>query len=1259
MKRLFTALCACAVLCGATAADTKVATREWVAKRLAARGIRVSQSVVSSNADGTVTYTSPFSPTNSDVTNAATISLTFSAPVVRSAVARLRAAPRSWLSLILPVAFADTPLGGTTITMTLSSGGWTGNDGRAHLFVFDPPLDLENQDGETYPDVPSSTHACSRDSTCLCIDYRRTDAEKAAERDALYPVPATEDLPAYYGWRTWIDPAALKKIGPTHFIIDDAGNKFDIEDVQATDAWRDAVESILGKVREHMLECRVAYDAAHTCGEDNPKHLPVAKTCGAQSWRVCGRNASHVIEEPGHNGHTAAERCICGETASPHAITEGAKVAKTGNTGWTQTIGCSLGCGYGRTIDHTCVHKYCRPCSAGDGCDWACPTCDGSHNFVGGADACSRCVCPDCGIVKTLSIGGGAPVQTHSDHGGWKRCGKHEEEGNEYPGSYAHCVCECGFNSCQFMSSEWDAQHGIWNAGRSAVSLHTREDLDEPTYSRIEGNDGKTHHYRHTKSDCRYCGAPWAVKEKHQYPEEVAGYKWLSNEKCAAKKICEMPGCGYEHVEDLESAGSHSPDGEPFDFKDAGDGEHCRWWYHCIQCGKDYYEDVAHVKSTVKADHCLCAKCKQYQFPHMLAEDACGNQSCKICGWVDPEAEETHTGHTKDERCLCGRETKPHVWGDWQYVGRDGDYDIYRRVCALSCGIPPEELRISGNMRATCVGNNHMLSPTNDCTCLCGLFNPSAPSTDRNLHTFESGHCLCNCGNYHDKQDWPNPNGSDVCPAVCSVCKTRSASGLNVSAAVVEDEHTPVSTGRCGCKCGKLNHSASSARFHPKCPQTCRCYGSKGDGTGSWHYPCGMTGCPNVCSYAVNGKYHVANTGSAPVQASLLFPAEDIHHTPLAMGCGCRCGAVSANDIADKPNSPLHMDNPSSCGCYCGAKELPHRYASDSACRCLKGDYHRKVDGGRCPQVCATCGYYASSGPIASLSRASVLLHEPSGSECACKCSQSASNIFGRPGYSSLSDPDEYPALNTETGRKWHSFPGSQCRCKCEKVHWFNRGVSSDYEKLCPSVCKTRNDGGANGICGYNRDYTAKATHVGVDGYCGCECGYTDTHYAAPGGCYCWGEYSPDRMNMGLRDHPDGRLLVRHLQPETLLREWSEPPSPQEPPYTLFYEIECANGHVHTNELAVSGGGGSRECPRCGCDLSACNLGCDGVWGHCQSCKALSGGGCNCADAHGTYGNPRQMFLPDDVGDYQHDGGSADWEDDDGEKFRVEWIFGY
>ena len=60
MKRLFTALCACAVLCGAMAADTKVATREWVRKQLAAKGIRVSLATVSTNANGTVTFRATF-----------------------------------------------------------------------------------------------------------------------------------------------------------------------------------------------------------------------------------------------------------------------------------------------------------------------------------------------------------------------------------------------------------------------------------------------------------------------------------------------------------------------------------------------------------------------------------------------------------------------------------------------------------------------------------------------------------------------------------------------------------------------------------------------------------------------------------------------------------------------------------------------------------------------------------------------------------------------------------------------------------------------------------------------------------------------------------------------------------------------------------------------------------------------------------------------------------------------------------------------
>lgn len=1140
MKKWIFATCALALALGASAANAKIATREWVYKQLKAGGVKVSTATVATNivveSGGTVrtNYTVSSAFACSALPGCESITFVVSTGAITNRTVAL--ARPSFLDLFISRAFADI-LPAETITATVRSGYWTDEDGDNHSFNLGDGLRLESS--EELPAVPDATHTCEIGTDCNCKGASLTAS--TVEIPPEYQEISEETTPAWYDIYNWIDTEnwqPQQTVGDkTFYFIEDAdGRLVNLDNIAASDAWKKAIDQSLEEAQKRLKACRLAYTLSKMCDKSNPQHDWHTQWCGGNSWRVCSRNAAHG-DTPRHTGHTLQERCLCGATASPHAITEGEKVAKTGNTGWTQTIACSLGCGLSQTIDHTCVHKYCRPCSAGDGCDWPCPTCEGSHNFVGGADACSRCVCPDCGIVKTLSIGGGAPVQTHSDHGGWKRCGKHEEEGNEYPGSYAHCVCECGFNSCQYMTSEWDAQYGIWKAGRSVVSLHTREDLEEPTYSRIEGDEGKTHHYCHTKSDCQYCGAPWAVKEEHQYPEEVAGYQYLSNEKCAERRVCEK--CGHENVDEAEDAGSHSPDGEPFQFTDIGDDEHCRWWYHCSQCGMDYYEDDhahqlpqtptkwenvsasvcravkpcekcghevkedgEHVKSTVEADGCKCSKCLQYQFAHTLAEDACGNSSCTICGWVDPEQEETHDGHTVNAKCLCGRTDSPHIWGDWQYVGADGEYDVYRRVCTLSCGVSPLEKRILRNQGETCSSSTHILSPTNDCTCLCGLYNPSSPSSDKNLHTFTGDSCMCNCGSYHDKKAWPDPTASDACPAVCSDCKTRSASGLNVPSALVEDEHTPVSTGRCGCKCGKLNHSASAARFHPKHPLTCRCYGSSGNGTGSWHYPCGMTYCPNVCSYPIDGKYHVANTGTEPVKESSKM-AGDEDHVRKDADCGCKCGVVKRSDIVNRPASPLHNIEANSygCGCFCGAVKTPHRIPI-GYCSCYCDYTHTNAWENAC-RVCSKCDYIIKHEEPKITQADAEANHDYPADACYCKCGahlHADGHVFDADKcVCRCSDAETRPHILHQTGSSLEA--SDTCTyCHAQFYDYIKHFECQRCGATLPDVTVTI--GMHRNWCRQKHTKTPTPTHKnGGCSACGCYC--TGGSHTSCGGHYC------------------------------------------------------------------------------------------------------------------------------------------------------------
>lgn len=1127
MKRLFTALCACAVLCGAMAADTKVATREWVRKQLAAKGIRVSLATVSTNlvagANGSVTtnivVSSPW--TCAELPDCTGISFTLSPG--RIVYRRVQAARPTLLNLLAPMLYAADGVPSQTITATVRSGYWEDRFGNSHPFnLGDDGWVLESN--TDLPDVPDATHTCELDSDCNCVGYGLS-ADDIEVPDTYSDITADESK-EWVDILNWIDTEnwqPQQQIGSTttYFIRDVDNRLIDIQAIGRSDAWIEAIAQAVVDANKWMKQCRDAYVQSRICDRENPQHRWQTKSCGGNSWSVCLNNSRHTQGTAQHTGHTTAQRCLCGETASPHDIVTDEKVAKTGNTGWTQTTRCILGCGMSHTTDHDCIHEKCKACSAGDGCNWPCPTCMGLHSFGGQtAGRCVRCQCADCGITEREQTGG-TVIITIANHSGWEACTEHEDETNERGGG-RHCCCECGNYGCA------DGRH-------TAINDHLRDDFDPTVYEDCEDDD--LHHWAADKSECKRCGDPYGVKEEHQYPEEAEDHQWLSNEKCARKMKCEK--CDHEKVDDLETAGSHSPDGEPFQFDDIGDDEHCRWWYHCSQCHGDYYEDNhahqlpqtptkwenvsasvcravkpcekcghevkedgEHVKSTVESDGCKCSKCKEYQFAHTLSEDLCGNQSCEICGWVDPEAEETHTGHTKDERCLCGRETKPHVWGDWQYVGRDGDYDVFRRNCTLSCGVSPMEKRVPVNSGETCTGSNHILSPTNDCTCLCGLFNPSAPSTDKNLHTFESGHCLCNCGKYHDKQDWPNPNGSDVCPAVCSVCKTRSASGLNVSAAVVEDEHTEASH-RCGCKCGKLNHRANSARFHPKHPFTCRCYGSSGKGDGKWHYPCafGSAYCPNICSYSIDGKYHIANTGTEPIVASLVIASDD-NHTRKDADCGCKCGAITRSNI--NPQSPLHntVANSYGCGCFCKTIREPHRIPI-GYCSCYCDYTHTNAWENAC-RVCSKCKDIIIQ-EIPKHTKADVIVdHKYSPDDCKCACEQKHLHADGHVFDADkcvcrCSDAETRPHILHQTGSSLEA--SDTCTyCHAQFYDYIKHFECQRCGETLPDVTVTI--GMHRKWC--RKKYTKRETPTYEDGGCSaCGCYCTGGSNTSCGGHYC------------------------------------------------------------------------------------------------------------------------------------------------------------
>lgn len=1132
MTKWIFAACACAMAMGAWCADTKVATRNWVIKQLTSQGLRINSATVTDNGDGTITVRSPFA--YEGVTNCVSIYFTVVKPSDASDDSVVVVRP-SLLSLIFPSAYASENEVGAeigddaSVTITLSQGGWVDSVGNVHEFNFftDGPWTLTLQDG-TLNEIPSSEHLCKLDADCNCVwaDYSEEDVEIPEEYQ-----DATAAKMREYGWLDishWVDlahwPANLtetvgkgKKQRTVYYVCDDNGINFDIQAISETDAWVEALAQALIAINKHQKKCRDAYIQSKLCDKKNPQHDWQTKQCGGNSWCICSRNSTHG-DPPNHTGHTIQGRCSCGEMASPHAIVTGVRAAKKGNTGWTRTDYCSLGCGYTTPpLDHDCIHEKCRACSAGDGCDWPCPTCRGLHSFPqsAGNDKCARCSCIDCGVTER----GAGREPDPALHANWQSCGYKTDIDDERSNG-AHCCCECG-----------DFSH-------SRNSPHDRDDLSVSLYEDCQ--DDPENHWKIDKSICKRCQDPYGVKEQHEYGDDPL-YKWLSNDKCAKRKICEKEGCGHEDVESEDEAGAHSPAGDPFRYDDI-DEHVCRFWFHCEKCSGDYYDDSHdHDRSAAKveryeqdgencvqikicarvgcgrelrdaskphvrdpANGCKCANCKTFQFDHDWAPDACGNLSCSHCHAVMPETEVHHRwgGNTTETEhfCLCGSHHENHLFSAPFIVARSAASVTYRHVCTV-CAFA-KEWTVDGS--AGCVGDSHM-PKLEACGCVCGYYSPSNETATAAMFHYTAdpqSNCLCACGKWHSYVA-PSPyqlnadegSPSARCDGICAVCKKRSNSGIAANVMATVEQHSPASR-ICGCRCREIAGAMTDLpAFHPQKAGSCMCCGDDGKG-GRFHYRVPDPRCPGVCLYGhLNDPlgHHLAASSFMEVGRIPALPAD--HAKTASAACGCACGDYT-NDNTPAGATSLHNQNPYDCGCYCKALQDDHKFVQSKSigcfcacgervplghmfedgrcyCRCKDTKFddfkqHKKVPGpnGACPAVC-----HGECGEATNVLYKSK--HSPAETDCGCECGAFQGTDYG-------------DRTSADAG-KFHSqrSNGDTCTCKCNmRFHLWSRPRSD-----CSGICS---------LCGDKRSYLAsrdpqtpaeKKDHRWNADKCVCECG--------------------------------------------------------------------------------------------------------------------------------------------------------------------------
>lgn len=1085
-KFILCALATVACLCGSAATST-IASREWVLNKLAEAGIKVSRAVITRNQDGSVTAVSPY--TCAEVANMVAVKFTaFPAVFKPRPVIQVR---RSFImQLLVPTAYADGD-NGNAISITVGSGSWIDANGNEHPFDFGDGLPLTLDD--EMPEVPDDTHECEPDASnnCICKWYDKevTDADCP---DEYQDWTASEWVNAVGDIDAWVDnePGITEKVtkkGTSYWVTDNQGVEVNLDNMTKSDAWAAALSDGLNTLNNRMKECREAWKKSKTCYNSEEQHdwYTENKSCGSNTWKekTCRRNSGHketegvgqhdtVSKAWVNNGQNHKRTCSCGQKSETAAHDErhGNKQWNKDRTGWTCTDTCSSNCGWSRTTNHTCVHVKCAACSGGDGCSEPCK-CNGEHDYkFKGTGKCKRCQCDGCKQTEYELYG----TRTRADHTGWEACGYLEDNVN-MRSSGDHCCCECG---------DWSHEAGSPH-DRGNVPAYREQVADD------EGLDPETEHWLVKKTRCRYCDDPYGEVEAHQFDDDSpVTYEYINNETHQKKQGCKL-NCGYKK-NGGDPIGHEKGDDSRWEYVS---DEICREWSTCPAdggCGKIWSDDSGtHVRSENPDDKCKCGQCKTYQFEHEYSEDACGNSSCQYCGEIEPGTPENHKGWSDNgdgtHTCTCTKKTGDHCdWSEWSVESEDETTITWVRTCG-KCPAKEHKTLPKDEPPDNCTLEAHV--PLSDaCGCICGYYTPGAEVTltnsdrtvgeaseEEKFHHFggseDDQNCTCDCEYKHKFKE------GCACPKICNKCKAKTEDGGEPT----ENDHEPAEHS-CGCKCGSLDSSASSVKFHPKCPTSCRCYGANGDGTGQWHYPCGgYYGCERICSYSTTEEYHLANLGSDPVKENSIAAVET-NHTKKGDGCGCRCRAYTPSNMTE--TSPLHTKKSMDCGCICGnAAEscfLDFHYWVPGNCYCeCKGTSHdakkkhQKV-ACECSNVCngSNHGSGLANGIPYKTDSAYKTKHDPKGDGCGCKCGQFSGS--------------DYPYATLPRFHNGHGTPD----CMCEGSHGHKNFTASS---ACPKVCE---------ICGYNKDRTKNDSSIHeFDEKCVCECGkFTRGH--------SWPEYT-------------------------------------------------------------------------------------------------------------------------------------------------------
>lgn len=428
----------------------------------------------------------------------------------------------------------------------------------------------------------------------------------------------------------------------------------------------------------------------------------------------------------------------------------------------------------------------------------------------------------------------------------------------------------------------------------------------------------------------------------------------------------------------------------------------------------------------------------------------------------DEEKDEHYPASGDECGCICGKYGKNglassdksfHKWADTENgdgikicVCKCGQFHVRRepttylvnsrRACAAICAYCNEKSG-DGIGVGKALDEEHTPCEVKDarCGCLCGTL--TANNTDlEQFHIQKPGTCRCFGSDGSGNGKWHFHCPRSGCTKICqylidgNVHLAAKKNEIGFEPAHASD-HTKYNGAGCGCICGEINASSSSAdliEFHNQNPNACGCYCQKSTKYGQHRGT--LSTCRCFCGDSLWQGSHIWGDdcyckcsdrkhrikqrpdhlcigvchGSCGQASRESYKNE---HTPSENGCGCECGAFGGDDYA---NGRFHNGRGTpSCMCSCGRHHEHSKSRPD------------------CSAICALCGdgktNYAFKDPITP---APSSAHTFPDGQCACACGK----------------------------YREHSFSGASCTCYCGQSYLAHNFVKTYQATIDSRICE-------------------------------------------------------------------------------------------------------------------------------------------------------------------------------------------------------------